>query len=258
MKATLLAILALSLCGCQGIQQTGNQPAPGAMSTGNWEFVLQKSDTQNIYVESNIANTSTAGTYNDHGGGSTLFSLDSSVYLADPASGGGYELGSSVSSFTLIVNSQQEVSAALILQSGSPINFTGTVDPGGMTMSGTFDDGSGDQAPFSASATQGPGGYYYDATDAIGESISSSVITETSQYGSGNYNLMPSRGNFAFLSSDIPTGGNGTIVFWNNSGVCTDNQCAVWFDFSTDSLWILMSNQNPGTSKVIGVLRPPA
>lgn len=258
MKATLLAILALSLCGCQGIQQAGNQPAPGVMATGSWEFILQKSDTQNILVESNIANTGTAGTYNDHGGGSTLFSLDSSVYFGDPASGGGYQLGSTVSSFTLVVNSQEEVSGALTLQAGSPISFTGTVDPGGTTMSGTFDDGSGNTAPFSASATQGLEGFYNDATDAILESISGNVITEISQYGSGDYNLMPSKGNFAFLSSDIPTGGDGNVVFWNNSGVCTDNQCAVWVDVSTNSLWILMGNQNSGTSKVVGVLRPPA
>ncbi len=228
------------------------------MATGNWEFILQKSDTQNILVESNIANTSTAGTYNDHGGGSTLFSLDSSVYFADPATGGGYQLGSAVSSFALIINSQEEVSGALTLQAGSPISFTGTVDPGGMTMSGTFDDGSGNIAPFSASATQSLEGFYNDATDAILESISGNVITEISQYGSGDYNLMPSEGNFAFLSSDIPTGGNGTVVFWNDSGVCTNNRCAVWIDASTNSLWILMDNQNSGTSKVVGVLRPPA
>lgn len=258
MKAILITILALALCGCQGIKQGATQPAPGTMATGNWEFVLQRSSTQNIYVESNIVNTSTLGTYNDQGGNSSLFTLAPSVYFADPAAGGGYQFGGTVSAFTLTVNSQSEVSGILDQSSGSPIRFTGTVDAGGMTMSGTFDDGSGDTAPFSASATQSLGGYYDDATGAIVESISGNVITETSQYGSGDYNLMPSMGNFAILSSDIPTGGDGTVVFWNDTGVCTENQCAVWIDVSTNTLWVLMNNRNSGTSKVVGVLSPPA
>jgi hypothetical protein len=127
-----------------------------------------------------------------------------------------------------------------------------------MSMTGTFNDGSGDSGSFSASATDAPGGYYSDGTDAITESISGSMVTETSQYGSGHYQLMPSLGNFAVLLSDIPVGGNGSVVFWNNSGVCSGNQCAVWVDTSNHCLWVLMSNQSSDTNKVVGLLLPPA
>ena len=258
MKAILIAILAMTLVGCQGIKQAATQPAPGAMATGNWEFVLQKSETQNIYVESNIASTSTPGTYNDLGGGSSVFTFDSSAYFSDPAAGGGYEVGGNVSSFTLTVDAQLEVSGMLNQTSGSSIRFTATVDASGTTMTGTFDDGTGSSAPFTASATPGPGGFYDDPTDAIAESISGNVITETSQYGAGTYELATSVGNLATLASDIPMGGNGSVVFWNNSGACSETQCVVWTDVSTRTLWILMNNPAKGTTKVIGVLAPPA
>jgi hypothetical protein len=258
MKAILITVLAVILVGCQGIKQAASQPAPGAMATGGWEFILQKSGTQNLYVESNIVSTSTPGTYNDMDGSSSLFTLDSSAYFADPAAGGGYQFRGKSSSFTLTVDAQLEVSGILNQSGGSTIRFTGTVGSSGAIMSGTFDDGSGNTAPFTASATQGLGGFYDDATDAIAESISGDVITETSQYGSGDYELTPSVGNFATLSSDIPKGGNGSVVFWNNSGVCSGNQCAVWSDISTRTLWVLMNNPTSGTNKVVGVLAPPA
>src|ERR1700689_5026635 len=84
-KIIALAILTVVLCGCQGLKQGAvqQQPVPGTMSTGNWEFVLQKTDTENVYVESNIASTNTPGTY-DQASASTVFSLDSTVYYSDP------------------------------------------------------------------------------------------------------------------------------------------------------------------------------
>jgi hypothetical protein len=258
MKVILLAVLALCLCGCQALKQAVNQqPAPAAMVTGNWEFVLQKSDTENIYVESNIVSTNTPGTYNGQGG-SIVFSLDSSVYYADPSSGGGYQLGAAVSAFTLTTNAQSEVSGTLNQNGGQSIRFAGTVDAAGMTMSGTFDDGNGGAAPFSASTAQALGGSYVDSFGTIRESISGSIITEASPNGSGNYGLKPSVGNLAFLTSDVPVGGNGSVVFWNNTGVCTGNQCAVWVDVYYNTMWVLMNNPGSGTSNVVGVLRPSA
>lgn len=258
MKAILIAIFAMTLVGCQGIQQAATQPAPGAMATGNWEFILQKGGTQNIYVESNIASTSTPGTYGDLGGTSSVFTLDSAAYFSDPAAGGGYQFEGTPSSFTLTVDAQLEVRGMLNKNGGSPINFVGTVDSSGTTISGTFDDGSGSTAPFVAATTQGLGGFYDDATDAIAESISGNVITETSQYGSGNYELASSVGNLAALSSDIPLGGNGSGVFWNNSGACSETKCVVWNDVSTRTLWILTNNPAKGIGRVVGVLAPPA
>jgi hypothetical protein len=254
----VIAILTVALCGCQGLKQAAvQQPAPGTMSTGNWEFVLQKSDTENIYVESNIASTGTPGTYQESGA-STIFSLNSSVYYADPASGGGYQPGAAVSAFMLTINPQLEVSGTLSQSGGQSIRFTGTVDAGGATMSGTFDDGSGSTAPFSASTALTLGGNYIDSTGTIRESISGNVITETSPNGSGDYSLTPAVGNFAFLASDVPAGGNGSVVFWNNTGVCTGTQCAVWVDVNYNTLWVLMNDPNSGTTKVVGTMRPPA
>ena len=260
-KVIVIAILTLFLCGCQGLKQAGQQqqePVPAVMTTGNWEFVLQKSDTENIYVESNIAGTSTPGSYTDHAGTSTVFSLDSSVYYADPSSGGGYQLGAAVSSFTLTTTAQSAVSGTLSQSGGQAIRFTGTIDPTGMTISGNFDDGSGTTAPFTASTTVGLGGNYIDSTGTIRESISGNVITETSPNGSGNYSLTPPVGNFAFLASDVPTGGNGSVVFWNNTGVCTGKECAVWVDVNYNTMWVLMNDPDSGTTKVIATLRPPA
>ena len=257
-KLTVIAILTLVLCGCQGLKQAADQqPAPAVMATGNWEFVLQKSDTENIYVESNIVSTNTPGTYNGQSG-STVFSLDSSIYYADPSSGGGYQPGAAVSAFTLTTNSQSGVSGTLSQSGGQSIRFTGMIDAGGMTMSGTFDDGSGSTAPFAASTAQVLGGNFIDSTGTIRESISGSVITETSSNGSGNYTLKPAVGNLAFLASDVPVGGNGSVVFWNNTGVCTGNQCAVWVDTYYNTMWVLMNNPDSGATKVVGTLRPPA
>jgi hypothetical protein len=263
MKANVIviAILTLFLCGCQGLKQAGQQPqqpAPAVMTTGNWEFVLQKTDTENEYVESNIASTSTPGSYSDHAGTSTVFSLDSSVYYADPASGGGYQLGAPVSSFTLTTTAQSAVSGTLNQNGGQSIRFTGTIDPTGMTISGNFDDGSESSAPFTAAATVGLGGNYIDSTSTIRESISGSVITETSPSGSGNYSLTTPVGNFAFLASDVPVGGDGSVVFWNNTGVCNGNQCAMWVDVNYNTMWVLMNDPDSGTTKVIATLRPPA
>ncbi len=260
-KIIVIAILTLFLCGCQGLQQAGQQqqePVPAVMTTGNWEFILQKSDTENIYVESNIAGTSTPGSYTDHAGTSTVFSLDSSVYYADPASGGGYQLGAAVSSFTLTTTAQSAVSGTLSQSGGQSIRFTGTIDPTGTTISGNFDDGSGASAPFTASTTVGLGGNYIDATTGIRESISGNVITETSTSGSGNYSLTSSVGNFAFLASDIPVGGNGSVVFWNNTGICTGKQCAVWVDGNYNTMWVLINDPDSGDTKVVATLRPPA
>lgn len=259
-KILVLAILTLGLCGCQGLKQAGQQPpsAPAVMATGNWEFVLPKSDTENIYVESNIVSTNTPGKYADQGGTSTVFSLDSSIYYSDPSSGGGYQLGAAVSAFALTTDAQSGVSGVLTQSGGQSIRFTGTLDPTGMTMSGTFDDGSGDNATFSASTAQTLGGNYIDSTGTIRESVSGNVITETSPSGSGNYNLKPPVGNFAFLVSDVPTGGDGSVVFWNNTGVCSGNQCAVWVDVNYNTMWVLMNDPDSGTTKVVGTLRPPA
>jgi hypothetical protein len=259
-KIIALAILTVVLCGCQGLKQGAvqqQQPVPGTMSTGNWEFVLQKSDTENVYVESNIASTNTPGTY-DQAGASTVFSLDSTVYYADPGTGGGYVLEGAATSFTLSINPQLAVSGTLNQSGGQSIRFTGTVDPTGATISGTFDDGSGNTAPFTASTTTGLGGDYIDSTGTIRESVSGNVITETSPNGSGNYSLQPTVGNFAFLTSDVPTGGNGSVVFWNNSGVCTGNTCAIWVDVNYNTMWVLMSNPGSGTTQIVGTLRPPA
>jgi hypothetical protein len=254
----VIAILTLGLCGCQGLKQAAvQQPAPGTMATGNWEFVLQQSDTENTYVESNIVNTNTPGTYNDQGGTSTVFSLDSSVYYNDPSSGGGYQLGAAVSAFTLTINPQLGVSGTLTQSGGQSITFTGTVDPTGMTMSGTFADGSGNTAPFSASTAAGLGGDFIDSTGTIRESIAGSVVTETSPNGSGNYSLKPEVGNFAFLASDVPVGGNGSVVFWNNTGVCSGKQCALWVD-SYNTMWVLMNDPDSGATQVVATLRPPA
>jgi len=260
-KVIVIAILTLFLCGCQGLKQAGQQqeqPVPAVMTTGNWEFVLQKSDTENIYVESNIASTSTPGSYTDHTGTSTLFSLDSSIYYSDPASGGGYQLGAAVSSFTLTTTSQSAVSGTLNQSGGQSIRFTGTMDPTGMSISGSFDDGSGATAPFTASTAVGLGGNYIDSTGTIRESISGNVIAETSPNGSGNYSLTPSVGNFAFLSSDVPAGGNGSVVFWNNTGVCSGKQCAVWVDVNYNTMWVLMNDPDSGDTQVVATLRPPA
>lgn len=257
-KAILIAILTLGLCGCQGLKQAAvQQPAPGTMATGNWEFVLQKSDTENIYVESNIVNTNTPGTY-DQNGASTVFSLDANAYYEDPASGGGYQLGAAVSSFTLTINPQLGVSGILNQSGGQSIRFTGMVDSTGTTMTGTFDDGSGTSAPFTGSTAQTLGGGYIDSTGTIRESISGSVITETSPNGSGNYQLKPAVGNFAFFVSDVPVGGKGSVVFWNNSGVCTGHQCAVWVDVYYNTMWILMNDPDSGATQVVGTLSPPA
>src|ERR1700690_618424 len=258
-KVVVIAILTLILCGCQGLKQAAEkqQPAPAVMATGNWEFVLQKSDTENIYVESNIASTNTPGAYNGQSG-STVFRLDSSIYYADPSSGGGYQLGAAVSAFTLTTNSQSGVSGVLNQSGGQSIRFTGTIDTAGMTMSGTFDDGSGNTAPFAASAAQTLGGNYIDSTGTIRESISGNVITETSPNGSGNYNLKAPVGNFVFLVSKVPVGGTGSMVFWNNTGVCTGKQCAVWVDVNYNTMWVLMNDPDSGNTKVVGTLRPPA
>jgi len=259
-KVIVIAILTLFLCGCQGLKQAAvqqQQPVPAAIATGNWEFVLQKSDTENIYVESNIATASTPGSY-AAAGTSTVFSLDSSIYYADPSSGGGYQLGAAVSSFTLTTTAQSAVSGTLSQSGGQSIRFTGTIDPTGATMSGNFDDGGGTTAPFTASATVGLGGNYIDSTGTIRESISGNVITETSPNGSGNYSLTPSVGSFAFLVSDVPTGGNGSVVFWNNTGVCTGKQCAVWVDVNYNTMWVLMNDPDSGDTKVVATLRPPA
>lgn len=259
MKAMLVAILALGLCGCQGLKQAGTQqPSAGTMTPGNWEFVLQKSDTQNGYVESNIQSTNTPGTYNDHGGHSAAFTFDSSVYFDDPSVGGGYQLGASVSSFTLNVDSQFNVTGTLNQSGGQSVRFTGTTDAEGMTMTGTFDDGSGNVGPFTASTVADIEGYFVYAPANITESISGDVISETSQYGSGDYNLSSPVGSFAFLASDVPVGGDGSVVLWNNTGVCTNKQCAVWFNSSSHSLWVFSTDPDSGTSKVIGVLSPPA
>jgi len=259
-KVIVIAILTLFLCGCQGLKQAGEQqqqPVPAAIATGNWEFVLQKSDTENIYVESNIATASTPGSY-AAAGTSTVFSLDSSVYYADPSSGGGYQPGAAVSSFTLTTTPQSAVSGTLNQSGGQAIRFSGTVDPTGMTISGNFDDGSGATAPFTAAAAVGLGGNYIDATGTIRESISGNVMTEISSNGSGNYSLTPPVGNFAFLASDIPAGGDGSVVFWNNTGVCTGKQCAVWVDVNYNTMWLLMSDPDSGNTKVVATLRPPA
>lgn len=261
LNVIVIAILTLGLCGCQGLQQAGQQqqqPVPAVMTTGNWEFILQESDTENIYVESNIVSTGTPGSYTDHGGTSTVFSLDSSIYYADPATGGGYQPGAAVSSFALTTNSQSAVSGTLNQSGGQSIRFTGTIDPTGTTISGNFDDGSGTSAPFTAAAVVGLGGNYIDSTGTIRESISGNVITETSPNGSGNYSLTSSAGNFAFLASDVPVGGDGSVVFWNNTGVCTGNQCAFWVDVNYNTMWVLMNDPDSGTTKVIATLRPPA
>lgn len=257
MKSILLAILVLALCGCGAITQPASQPKPGQMATGNWEFILQYGGTKYGYAESNIESTNTPGAYNDREGGSKLFVLDQAVYLADPAAGGGYEFGATVYAFTLAVNSQLQVKGTLAQDGGPAITFTGTVASGGTTMSGTFDDGAGGTGSFTASVAQILDGSYADTTLAINETIAGNVITEGSQYGSGNYNLMSPVGNFAVLRSDIPTGGNGTIVFWNNTGICTGNQCALWRDVSTGNVWVLVNNQNtPPTNKVVDVVNP--
>lgn len=258
MKVIAILILALGLCGCQGLKQAGTHSSPGTMTTGNWEFVLQRSDTQNTYVESNIQNTSTAGSYNDHGGDSALFTFDPSVYFADPSAGGGYQLGPSVSSLTLNVDSQFNVTGTLNQNGTQPITFVGTIDAEGLNITGTFSDGSGNNSSFTASTVDSLGGYFSYAPVAITESISGSVISETSQYGSGDYNLTTPVGNFAFLAGDVPAGGDGSVVFWNNSGVCTDKQCAVWLNSSNRTLWVFQTDPGSGTSKVIGVLSPPA
>jgi len=262
MKGILVAILAVGLCGCQGLKQGGatqqQGPAAGTMATGNWEFVLQKTDSENIYVESNIASTNTAGTYNQSGA-STVFSLDSDVYYEDPDAGGGYTLGSAVTGFTLTINSQLGVSGTLNQTGGQSIRFTGMVDSTGTTMTGTFDDGSGSSAPFTASSTTSTlGGNFIDSTGTIRESISGSLMTETSPNGGGNYQLKPTVGNFAFLTSDVPVGGDGSVVFWNNSGVCSGKQCAVWIDTYYGTMWILMNDPSSGATQVISTLRPPA
>jgi len=255
MKSILLAILVLTLCGCGAITQPASQSNPGQMATGNWEFILQYAGTKNGYVESNIGSTETAGTYGDREGGSHSFTLDQAAYQANPGAGGGYQFGATANGFTLTVNSQSQVKATLAQEGAPTITFTGTVASGGATMTGTFNDGTGGTGPFTASLAQALDGSYADTTLAINETIASTVITEASQYGSGNYNLTSPVGNFTVLLSDIPTGGNGTVVFWNNSGVCAGNQCAFWRDVSTGNLWVLMNNQN--TSKVVDML-PPA
>jgi hypothetical protein len=258
MKVILIMILALSLCGCQGLKSAATQQPPaGSMSTGNWEFILQDTATQNTYVESNIYNTGTSGSYSDHGGNSTLFSIDTGVYYADPSAGGGYQLGT-VSSVTLTINAQLGVTGTVNQPGSSPITLTGTVDVQGLTMTGTFDNGSGSSGSFTAASALSLSGDFYDGTLAIGESLNGNTIAETSQNGSGTYNLAPQVGNFAFLSSDIPVGGNGSVVFWNNTGACSGNQCAVWINLSTNAMWVLMNNPGSGTTQIIAVLRPPA
>src|SRR5262249_37536101 len=156
----------------QGLKQQETQSTPGTMTTGNWEFVLEGSASQNSYVEANIQNTGTAGTYNDHGGHSLSFTLDSSIYFADPAAGGGYQFGAPISNFTLNVDSRFNVNGVLN-QNGAPsITFSGTIDAEGANMTGAFDDGSGHRAPFTASAVESLSGYYEYAPTSIIESIS--------------------------------------------------------------------------------------
>lgn len=123
-------------------------------------------------------------------------------------------------------------------------------------MTGTFDDGAGHAGPFTASVAPVLDGDYADPNFAIDETIAGNVITEGSESGSGNYDLAPAIGNFASLLSDVPEGGDGAIVFWNNTGVCTGNQCAVWLDVSTGKLWILMNKPNTSVNKVVDVLEP--
>jgi hypothetical protein len=258
MKVILIMILALGLCGCQGLKSSATQQPPaGSMSTGNWEFILQDTATQNTYVESTISSAGTAGSYNDHGVQSTLFSLDTGVYYADPSAGGGYQLGS-VSSVTLTINSELAVTGTVNQPGSSPITLTGTVDSQGLTMTGIFDNGSGSSGSYTAATALSLSGDFYDGTLNIGESLNGNTIAETSQNGSGTYNLTPSVGNFAFLASNVPVGGDGSVVFWNNTGVCTGNQCAVWINLSTNAMWVLMNNPGSGTSQIIAVLRPPA
>jgi hypothetical protein len=131
------------------------------MSTGNWEFILQDTATQNTYVESNITNTGTPGSYSDHGTNSTLFSIDTSVYYADPSAGGGYQLGN-VSSVTLTIDAQLAVTGTINQPGSSPITLTGTVDAQGLTMTGTFDNGSGSSGSFTAAADLSLSGDFYD------------------------------------------------------------------------------------------------
>jgi|ERR1700733_3993565 hypothetical protein len=259
LNVIVIAILTLVLCGCQGLKQVAvQQPAPAAVSTGNWEFVLQETDTENVYVESNILSTNTPGSYNAQSGTSTVFSLDSSIYYNDPSSGGGYQLEAAVSSFNLTTNAQYSVSGTLNQTGGQSLSFTGTVDTTGSTMTGTFDDGRGNTGPFTASTTSALGGNFIDSTGTIRESISGSVMTETSPNGSGNYSLRPQVGNFLVLASDVPTGGNGSVTFWNNTGVCNGNQCAVWIDVYYNTMWVLMNDPTSGATKVIATLSPPA
>ncbi|MGA9354867.1 MAG: hypothetical protein WBV46_14345 [Terriglobales bacterium] len=258
MKVALIMLLALVLCGCQGLKAPANQQTPmGSMTTGNWEFILQDTSTQNTYVESNISSTGTSGSYSDHGVQSTLFSIDTAVYYADPSAGGGYELGN-VSSVTLTINGQLAVTGTINQPGSSPIALTGTVDSQGLTMTGTFDNGSGSSGSFTAASALSLAGDFYDGALAIGESLNGNTIAESSQNGTGTYNLTPSVGNFAFLASDIPVGGNGSVVFWNNTGVCNGNQCAVWLNLSTNAMWLLMNDPTSGTTQIVAVLRPPA
>lgn len=261
MKYALLAILAVTLCGCQGLKQGDSQQqqqsTPGHMQAGGWEFILQYDSAHNGYLESNIGAGNTAGTYKNADGNSQLFVLDSATYLADPNAGGGYELKSGPFALTLTVSSTQQLQATLTQNGGSPITLTGTVGSAGDTITGTFDDGIGGTGSFTAAVAGSLDGSYSTSNFTINESISGNVISESSANGSGDYDLSPPVGNVAVLQSDVPEGGDGSTVFWNNSGVCNGAQCTLWRDVSSGNVWVLMNNPDADpANQVVGLLGP--
>jgi hypothetical protein len=258
-RTVLLVLVTLALCGCQAIKQDSqSQPNPGQIVTGNWEFILPYDSTHNHYLESKIQSTSTPGTYKDTQGTSKLFILDQSEYLANPDAGEGYTFGTDTYGLTLTVNSTQQVQGTITQNGGSPITFSATAGTNGDTMTGTFNDGIGDTGQFTAMVAGSLDGSYSTSNLAISENISGNVISEVSENGSGNYDLAPPVGNFDVLASDIPEGGDGSVVFWNSTGVCTGNQCAFWRDVSSGNVWVLMNNAttNPATNQIVGILYP--
>jgi len=228
-------------------------PTPTALVMGNWEFVFQTGG-QSFYADLSLVSAS-AGSYST--AGLEAFEINpgfSFVSLDQPDS-----------SFTLSVSSTSEVNGSLVekgQEGEAELNFAmaGTASANGDSITGTFDSDLGNGTFTAAAITKSLNGSYSTcqpgkicSASTITEDIQGPVITETSEFGSGSYNLGTPVGNFAYVTAN-------NTNFWNASEDCDFGfVCAVWWDANSTVLLavsFLPAGDPAPLDQTLGVLYP--